>query len=136
MTAQRSDTIRINDEGHILYSFPLEQYWEKEKNRPPLLSSNTSMYRGYYAIWLIEHNQLFLTDFYGEFLSRKEYSLIDLFPTSGDKIFANWFTGDLEIPIGKQVSYFHGGRGATYESSTIIKISKGRVVDSGLFVTE
>lgn len=79
MTAQRTDTIIINDDEQIMYGLPLEQYWEQGKNRPPLFSHNTSLNRSYFAKWLIEHNKLFLIDFYSECL-RKKYSLIDLFP--------------------------------------------------------
>lgn len=139
MTAQRTDTIVINEDEHIIYDLPLQQYWEKNNNRPSLFSLNTSLNRSYYAKWLIENNKLYLINFYGECVlppPRKEYSLVDLFPTAGEKIFAEWFTGDIIIPMGKQVNYFHGGWGATYEYNTTINFCNGLVIDPGSFVTE
>lgn len=139
MTAQRTDTIIINEDEHIMYGLPLQQYWEKNNNRPSLFSFNTSLNRGYYAKWLIETNKLYLIDFYGECIlppPRKEYSLVDLFPSAEDKVFAEWFTGDIEIPMGKQIDYSHSFIGATYEYSSTIKIEKGIVIDSGSFLTE
>ncbi|HQW97257.1 MAG TPA: hypothetical protein PLU58_15725 [Saprospiraceae bacterium] len=139
MTAQRTDTIIINKDEHKMYGLPLEQYWMQNDNKPPLFSMTTSLNRGYYAKWLIENNKLFLIDFYGECLLPppiKEYSLIDLFPSAKGKVFAEWFTGDIIIPMGKQVNYFHGGWGATHEYSTTIKFCDGLIIDSGSFVTE
>lgn len=122
-----------------MYGLPLQQYWEKNNNRPPLFSMNSSLNRGYYAKWLIEKNKLYLIDFYGERIlppPRREYSLIDIFPLTEEKIFADWFTGDIIIPMGNQVDYFHGVCGATYEYNTTIKFCNGLVTDSGSFVTE
>lgn len=139
MTAQRTDTIIINEDEHVMYGLPLEQYWKQNDNKPSLFSMTTSLNRGYYAKWLIENNKLFLIYFYGECLlppPMKEYSLIDLFPSAEDKVFAEWFTGDITIPMGKQVDYFHGGWGTTYEYNTTIKVCNGLVIDPGSFMTE
>ena len=137
MTAQRTDTIIINEDEHIMYGLPLEQYWEQNENKPSLISFTTSLNRGYYAKWLIESNKLFLVDFYGEsFFPRKEYFLLDLFPSIPEKIFARWFTGEITIPMGKQVDYFHGGWGASYEYNTTLKFCDGLLIDSGPFITE
>ncbi len=136
MTAQRTDTIIINGDEHVMYSLPLELYWEKNNNRPSLISFNTGLNRGYYAKWLIEKNKLYLIDFYGEngFPLIKEYSLPDLFPLAKDKIFADWFSGDIRIPMGKQVHYSHSAWGSEYELTTTLLFQNGVIVDSGSFV--
>ena len=115
------------------------QYWQQNNNRPPLFSLNTALNRGYFAKWLIEESKLFLIDFFGECVltpPRKEYSLHDIFPNTQGKVFAFWFTGDIEIPMGKQIDYSHSFIGATYEYYTTIKFEKGLLVDSGSFLTE
>ncbi len=129
MTAQRTDTIIINNNEHKLYTLPLNQYWENFGQTLPLLGSCTSLSRGYYATWLLEDNKLYLIDFWGEFFFiQKEYSLADIFPNQ-EKVFASWFTGDLLIPVGKEVNYFHGGLGGwTHEYEAAIKIENGFVV--------
>lgn len=137
MTAQRKDTIVINNEEYIMYGVPMHKYWEQENNKPSFFSGNTSLNRGYYAKWLIQKNMLYLIDFYGEnFFKRKEYTLNDIFPNAEDKVFAYWFTGDIEIPMGKQIDYSHSFIGATYEYYSTLKIEKGIVIDSGSFLIE
>ena len=137
MTAQRTDTIIINNNEHKLYSLPLNQYWDKFGQTLSLLGGSTGLWRGYYATWLIENNQLLLTEFWGEnFLMQKEYCLADIFPDQ-EKVFANWFTGELTIPMGKKVNYFHGGLGGwTYEYEATINIERGILFESNFRDTE
>ena len=129
MTAQRTDTIIINKKEYTLYSLPLDQYWNDFGHRVSLLGGSTALWRGYHATWMLEANQLFLTDFWGEnFLMKKEYCLEDVFPNQ-QKVFADWYTGDLSIPFGKQINYFHGGLGGwTHEYNATIKIDNGVVI--------
>lgn len=137
MSAQRTDTIVINNKEYIMYDLPLEQYWQQNNNKPSLFSLNSWLNRSYYAKWLIDENKLFIINFYGECIApppRKEYSLFDLFPSSLEQIFAEWFTGDIKIPMGKQVDFFNGGWGGTYEYYTSIKFYKGLMIDSGSFL--
>ena len=131
MTAQRTDTIIIDSIEHKLYSLPLNQYWDKFGHTVSLLGGSTGLWRGYYATWLLEDNKLFLTDFWGEnFLMQKEYCLADIFPHQA-KVFANWFTGDLNIPIGKETKYFHESLGGwTHEYNAILKVENGLVIDT------
>jgi hypothetical protein len=85
-------------------------------------------------MYIIENKQLFLIDFNGEnALVKITYRLIDIFPESGEKVFAYWFTGELTIPMGKRVDYFHGGSGPSFEYSTRLYIRDGLVIDSGVF---
>jgi len=120
MTAQITDSIMINDDVHMMYGWPLEQYWDRHNNKPPLYGSNTAMYRrGYYAKWSIEDARLYLIDFYGSTMNMEtiyplvELSLHDLFPGAG-KVFAEWYTGDIQIPMGNQIDYVHYGYGRSY----------------------
>ena len=131
MSAQRTDTIFIEENCYPLYCLPLKQYFETMDTPLHFFSLNTGNTRGYFATWLLENKKLFLIDFWGVNLyKRKEYFLSDIFPGKS-KVPAEWFTGDLEIPVGKEVSYFHGGLGGgRYEYNAIIKIEMGVVVDT------
>jgi hypothetical protein len=130
MTAQRCDTIFIDGTEHKLYSLPLNQYWEKHQKTIYPLGSNTALTRGYYATWLLEDDKLYLIDFWGEnFMSREEYSLADLFPGQ-DKIFAEWFTGELTVPVGNEIKYFHAGNGSIHEYEAKIKIQNGILIET------
>lgn len=146
MTAQRSDTIIVNDNPYVFYQTPLEQYWKLHNNKPGFCSFNTSLNRGYYSDWKIENKMLFLISFYGEtFLDTKEfllaeaqklYSLNDIFPASDGKVFASWFTGEITLQMGNQVDYSHSGIGSIYEFNTTLILKDGVVVDSGLFALD
>lgn len=108
MTMQRHDTLLHNGEQKIMYSQPLEKYFDAN-TRPNFISFNTSMTsRGYYADWKIENDKLFLIDFVGHQLESNwkelEYRLSDLFKDIEPPVFADWFTGDIVIPIGENIS--------------------------------
>src|SRR4051812_46201116 len=107
MTMQRHDTLFHNGEQKIIYSQPLEKYFEAT-NRPNFISFNTSMtVRGYYSDWKIEDNELFLIDFVGHQLAsnwKLEYRLNDLFKDIQPPVLAYWFSGNIIIPIGDNIS--------------------------------
>lgn len=141
MSAQAKDTILINGKKYAFYGSPLFDYWEKNNNKPSLISFNTGLQRGFFAGWEIFGNKLYLISFYGEhyviqpgngFTKQTNFSLKDLFPNQ-EKVFADWFTGELKIPIGKQIDYSYSFTGAVHESNTSILIESGIVTDSGMF---
>jgi hypothetical protein len=135
MTAQEKDRITINANEYEFFVSPLEQYWEKENNRPVLFSGMTSLQRGYFAKWLIEQGRLYLIEFYGEnAFEGKVYSIDDLFPGSIDKVFADWFTGTISIQAGKKIGYSHAGIGTIFEYSTKVEIDAGCVVDGDVVI--
>lgn len=108
MSIQRHDTLLQNGEQKIIYSQPLEKYFN-ENNLSNFISLNTSMtIRGYYADWKIENDKLFLVDFVGHQLTsdwnQLEYRLNDLFKDIEPPVFADWFSGDILIPIGENIS--------------------------------
>ena len=131
MTMQRLDTIIYNDDQRIIYSQPLKPYFESLEKKPVFLSMVTSMTsRGYYAGWLLKNNQLYLIDFLGLQLTSNwkelEYNLEDLFPKETAPIFAYWFSGQIIIPIGKNISTSMYPR---FERHLILYLDKGRFIN-------
>lgn len=131
MTMQRLDTIIYNDEQGIIYSQPLKPYFESLDHKPVFLSMVTSMTsRGYYAGWLLKNNQLYLIDFLGLQLTSNwtelEYGIKDLFPKETAPIFAHWFSGQIIIPIGKNISTSIYPR---YERNLILYLGKGMFIN-------
>jgi hypothetical protein len=55
-------------------------------------------------------------------------ALDTLFPGSGSRVFAEWYTGVLNIPEGELVDYFHGGFLSTYERNRLFDIRSGNAV--------
>lgn len=43
-------------------------------------------------------------------------------------VFAEWFTGVLRVPQGRQVEYVHAGFASRYEGYLLLQIERGRVV--------
>jgi len=108
MTMQRHDTLFYKDAETIIFSQPLEQYFALTQ-KPNFNSLKTSMIsRGYFADWKIIQNKLFLIDFVGHQVANNwdelEYRLSDLFKDIEPPVFAEWFTGDIIIPIGENIS--------------------------------
>ena len=147
MTAQINDRIQINEDEFVFYEMPLEDYWKLNNNKPPLNSMTTSLTsRGYYSKWLIEDKKLYLAEFFGECViikttnpstfGIKEYSLKDIFPQASEKVFADWFSGELKIQLGDMIEYNHGGVGGTYAYNTTIVIQNGVVVNPGSFALD
>ncbi len=105
------------------------------------MSFNTVLQRGFYAGWEIIGNRLFLVSFYGEhysirpeggFVRERDYSLNDLFPGQ-EKVFADWYTGEFQIPIGKQIDYSYNFIGGIFETSTTLVFKNGIMKEYGLF---
>ncbi len=75
---------------------------DPRKARGVLVS--TACWRGYQGTWEIVDGLFYLVGLEGR------YQL------AGDEpLFADWFSGTLRVPSGKQLRYVHGGFGSVYE---------------------
>ena len=129
MCQQVTDIITVSDKKYSLWGFPLNSYWEKYNNRPPLVSDSTANSRGYYAKWLVEDERLYLVDFWGTDVfsfPQKEYSMNDIFPGE-NKVFAVWYNGKLEFGMGM----CDETQGFPKYIATM-KVEQGCVVDSSI----
>lgn len=137
MTVQARDQIVFNNKTHRIYGFPLDQFFEKRGKLLNLQGSNSALWRGYLANWLIEHDKLFLIDFWGEHSGLQiEYDLSDLFPNQ-KKVFAEWFTGEILINIGKPFKYsLKNWSKRNIEYDLTILISEGIVTNTSFDVAE
>jgi hypothetical protein len=128
------DIIIIQGFEYWTNSLPLEHYWNEERKRPSFCNFCNPPKSDYHAKWVIENLQLFLIDFHGENqLRHKEYFLKDIFPQQKGLISADWFSGDLIIPMGKEIPAIHFEFPSSREYSTTITIQKGFVIDPGVF---
>lgn len=84
---------------------------------PDMIIFSTACWRNYIGTWEIKDDRLYLTRVRGI------YELIGEEP-----LFADWFSGDIRIPIGKQLEYVHMGFSTVYEKDIILQIKKGVVV--------
>lgn len=141
MTAQAMDQIVYKGEEYSLASEPLYPYLGT-RNDIRFYGFSTDNSRGYTATWELLDDQLFLIGLSGTMFlndgSDAENAITDairvssinkLFPDSGDKVLANWYTGDIRIPQGKVLQYVHMGYGSLYEKDLIIQLVEGKVVN-------
>jgi hypothetical protein len=127
MTAQRPDKIIIKNVEYSLFTNPLEDYWTEEKPRPHTFSIRTSCWRGYIATWEILNDYLYLIDIKFN-TPNGDIGMDYAFPDNPDKVLADWYTGELRIPLGDLLEYIHGGYDSTYDSDWTIKVEKGKVI--------
>ena len=50
-----------------------------------------------------------------------------LFPGQ-EKVFADWYSGEIRVPQGKLLEYIHLGFASVYEKDLFLKIEAGQVV--------
>jgi hypothetical protein len=136
-SVQVPDVIIIGGKNESLDTNPLAPYLSAHpKVIPKSDDPATDNWRGYVATWEILDGKLFLRKIDVSFRNPKAPPNEDpriiknvihkIFPDSKDLV-AAWYSGALVIPRGKLVKYVHMGYGSTYESYTIVAISKGVV---------
>lgn len=138
MTAQISEVLIYQNEKLAMCTEPLEYYFDKHGGRPDFEPPHTACERGYRGIWEICDNKLFLIDLGNADLhfahggpklwDGTKVTLSSLFPNSGEKVFADWYTGQLRCPQGKRVIYVHFGHESKYERDFLIRIENGIVI--------
>lgn len=106
-------------------SEPLDAYFKRTGMRPELKWPHTACWRGYVGTWEIIDERLYLVGFEGWRPDDTKMTLENLFPGSGGKVLAHWFSGKVEVPSGELLQYIHLGHASVYESSIIFKFRKG-----------
>lgn len=91
-------------------------------NRPEsdlhsLMLTSTACWRGYQGTWVIRDNFFYLKTLHGCWQV-----------TSDEPLLADWFSGVIRIPRGKQMTYVHMGFGSVYEEELHIRIDAGQVM--------
>lgn len=125
------------------YNLILEQYLQRlDSTQTEKLfglsfrnGSTFNCWRGYQAIYKIENDSLFLTDIincgeHGKL--NKSLSLEKMKNIFGDrvrnnKVYINWFSGDINFPITNKLLRWDGVFYKIYEKETVINVLNGRV---------
>ena len=128
-TAQYGDILIYKGDTLILFSNPLEQYFESKGKRAinhyELSWTSTACYRGYRATWEIVNDSLYLIRVQKACYS-KEPQYFNLTKEFGaDKAFANWFSGKALAPKGKLIHYVHSGYDSFYETEIMLTFKDG-----------
>jgi len=149
---QMPDYIIFGKDTIATYNLILEQYLQKKDiaTTDKLFglsfrnSSNGSFsfncWRGYQAIYKIDNDSLFLVDIIN--CGERRNGKIDktasfekmkaIFGDSvvNDRVFINWFSGDLNFPLNNKVLRWDGVFYKIYEHETVISIALGKILSS------
>jgi hypothetical protein len=138
-TAQVPDIVTYEGKKRPLLTNPLESYFKKEDERPNFHTSPgvrvTSNWRGYVAMWEVVDDTLYLVgldSWICKDLRPENCKRADLKELFGEKyvdgkVKADWFTGELRLPDGKQLQYVHMGYGSVYERDIVLSVAAGKV---------
>jgi hypothetical protein len=143
---QMPDYMIFNKDTIETYNLILEQYLQKqgeaESGKLFGLSfrsgASFNCWRGYQAVYTIDHDSLFLVDIIlcGELRSSKidKAASIQKMKTIfedkfiNNRVYINWFTGDLNFPLNNNLVRWDGVFYKIYEKETVISISDGKSV--------
>lgn len=129
-TGQIAEKIIVKNDTFDLFSLPLRQYLDNHPEVTKDLESNdflcsTALWRGYVTYWKLQDDKLYFVDAY--VCNQKDKSLrFKLFPNNSEGlVFAEWFSGKLNIQKGNVIYYNHTGWERVYEEETVVQMEQG-----------
>ena len=127
-TAQAPDYLIYNGDTLVIFSNPLETYFQQHPNiknpfsELPLLS--TGCWRGYIAYWELRNDSLFLKDIYRDEIKFDIAQAITDRDTNNG-VFADWVSQDIPHPYGNLVYYIHDAYQSIYEFDKVFHFAAG-----------
>ncbi len=127
--------ITINGQELRLFGKPLDSYWQIKGDKPAFNFSSNPLDCGYFAQWVLENDKLFLTEFEGELiLNMGPVTFESQFPGKSLPVFADWYSGILQVQAGKLVfKSHHFGSALEYRFS--LEFRKGELVGTTMHDT-
>lgn len=126
MTAQFKEKLYYKATEFRMSSEPFNKYLDLNKVLK-FYSDNTGLMRGYFGVWEIKNNQLWLIRLTANLNKNTEVQLDYFFPGKNE-VFAEWYSGILKVPHGKMLQYIHAGYGSKFEKTLFIEINAGMYV--------
>lgn len=134
MTAQEPEKILYEGDVVPLCSEPLSSYFAMKGIEPDFGLSSTNHWRGYFGTWEIRNARLYLIALEGRMdLGNDQWTkdpLSVLFPNSSEGVFADWYSGVLSLPRGKELEYIHAGYESIFEEEVLITVENGIVLST------
>lgn len=132
-TAQFPDYLIYQEDTLMLFSNPLESFFEKRNSREiPNFGGchTTASWRGYIAWWELRNDSLFLLKITGCSFKEETDEQADLhllFPDRKPKktIFADWLDGPVFNPYGERLHYEHSGYASIYQFERVFTFREG-----------
>lgn len=126
MTAQIKDILNYKSKRYLIATEPLHFFLIKLKSID-FCGYTTACLRGYLAVWEIRDNKLFLIQLHAHIQRDGEKCKVGvdyLFPAKNE-VFADWFSGEIRIPTGKQLKYIHLGYQSIFEKDIFLNFKDG-----------
>jgi hypothetical protein len=127
MTAQFAEELLYEGEQTSMCSTPLADYFAAGGRMPQFRQESTALWRGYVGSWEVVGGRLYLVGLRGTLLDGTEAHLESVFPGQRERVFADWFSGTVRIPQGRQVKYVHMGFLSTWERDLLVEFEHGVV---------
>lgn len=145
-TPQVPDKLIYEGRVYDLFANPLESYYAGNHRRPSFYqnqdpkSISTALWRGYVATWEIQAGALYLTEIDSWICNSQnieECVKADLKQLFGDqyqdgKVKADWYTGNLKMPLGEMLRSVWSGYSSIYEQEIVLQVQAGRIVGKQL----
>lgn len=97
MTIQSVERLQLEGVTLGFREAPLEQWFELSRTPPPFEIVTNLCRRGYYGHWELVDDRLYLVALSAELTDGSQASLGTLFPGYPERVFANWYTGQITI---------------------------------------
>ncbi len=135
MTCQSPERIEYEKQMLDCYSEPLRSRLPAttginigDNDSPyPFQVSGSDNWRGYVGTWKIESGRLYLIELEGTCTDSGAAWLTTLFPDSMEQVFANWFTGSLQIQRGEVIGSIDSYYLKVYEEEVVLRVVSGVV---------
>lgn len=142
-TAQLPNNLIYKGESYLLYTNPLESYFnEHPEKKPEAEILSTNLWRGYLATFEIIDGIMYVKDIQIKVRPAKLkaetmfISVIDeVFPTREERKL-DWYNGLLLIPMGEVVQYVHMGYATEYEKYMLMEIVQGNLTEERTYSNE
>jgi hypothetical protein len=121
MTTQLLDPVYFDGKRYLTSSEPLEHH----PQLPAFLAITTSNHKGYEAIWSVVAEKLFLVALGGLIENSSARGLAMVFPGCMAPVFADWYSGQLEIQRGAVVKQYDY---PLLEEQVTLTFQNGRVI--------
>lgn len=136
-TGQAGELIIIGRDTLQMLSSPLERdsiLARKVQERRTNKGFSTGLWRGYIGLWRLEEGKLYLEKLLEADWEKRQSSwqtintdgIFDAYQENG-RTLAGWYSGDIRVVKGEQVSYQHIGFARHYEYETIYTLHQGVV---------
>jgi hypothetical protein len=137
MTAQISERLVVDGVAMRMGTEPLAEWLSRRKNRSLRFKrKSTACSRGYVGSWAVSEGHLYLVHIAGELADGSIVTLETLFPGSVQKVLASWFSGMIDCPEGRMISYRHYGHASVHERSLCLRFHQGVLVDRRSIVND